>query len=460
MPVRASQDAEEIHSLKGTKGQKPLITKSSREEELKKAYLREFAFLKTQKDGLKKRLDELKNSLMQQKERNAEEVSRLQEKVLKLQRNIDLEQRLIQKLQEQLNMKEEDRDLLDVTRAQALDTLRRHGFYNPRGEDAILPQGVELFREIFDRGLIALGQFSDSHLYEGEFFLKNGEKVQGIIIDVGGIASYGLSERASGVLIPAGEGYMKLWNPNEGTLARNTALYLAGKAPRPETIGVYVYENREKELTPPKTKSIGDIIRAGGIIGYIIIALGLLAAFMMIIRLLRLTLASYRTSGVTRRVLPLVGAMKISEAINLLESRPGVISRVLGSVLKNISQPRETLEYIMAEKLLDESTRLDLFKNPINAIGIVSPLLGLLGTVSGIIKTFDVIVEFGTGSPRLMAGGISEALITTELGLMVAIPTYIFGSLLAGWAENIKSSIQETCLKVINIYKLESKEGS
>jgi biopolymer transport protein ExbB/TolQ len=74
-------------------------------------------------------------------------------------------------------------------------------------------------------------------------------------------------------------------------------------------------------------------------------------------------------------------------------------------------------------------------------------LLGLLGTVTGMISTFDIITEFGTGDPKLLSSGISIALITTEVGLEVAIPTLIFGNLLSGWAESIKDDMEKAALR-------------
>jgi hypothetical protein len=77
-------------------------------------------------------------------------------------------------------------------------------------------------------------------------------------------------------------------------------------------------------------------------------------------------------------------------------------------------------------------------------------LLGLLGTVTGMIATFDVLTVHGT-DPKAMSGGISEALVTTQLGLMVAIPTLLFGNLLSGWSDSIKSGMEKVALRITNI---------
>ena len=85
-------------------------------------------------------------------------------------------------------------------------------------------------------------------------------------------------------------------------------------------------------------------------------------------------------------------------------------------------------------------------------IASVAPLLGLLGTVTGMITTFDVITEFGTGDPKLLSGGISIALVTTELGLIVAIPALMLGSLLNAWARNIRRDIEHSALRATNAF--------
>jgi biopolymer transport protein ExbB len=101
---------------------------------------------------------------------------------------------------------------------------------------------------------------------------------------------------------------------------------------------------------------------------------------------------------------------------------------------------------------MHESTRLDRFSSAIMVIAAVSPLLGLLGTVTGMIATFDIITEFGTGDPKLLSGGISIALVTTELGLIVAIPMLLLGNMLSAWAEKIKDGMEHSALHLINEY--------
>ncbi len=100
--------------------------------------------------------------------------------------------------------------------------------------------------------------------------------------------------------------------------------------------------------------------------------------------------------------------------------------------------------------MIHEHKIIDRFGAMILVFAAVAPLLGLLGTVTGMISTFDIITEYGTGDPKLLSHGISEALITTELGLVVAIPTLLFGNILSGWGKNIKMTLDKVALRVIN----------
>lgn len=92
-------------------------------------------------------------------------------------------------------------------------------------------------------------------------------------------------------------------------------------------------------------------------------------------------------------------------------------------------------------------------------IASMTPLLGLLGTVTGMIETFDMITEFGTGDPKLLSEGISIALVTTELGLIVAIPTLLLGSLLSTWSKNIKNDMEHSALRITNAFLGGSNPG-
>jgi biopolymer transport protein ExbB len=125
------------------------------------------------------------------------------------------------------------------------------------------------------------------------------------------------------------------------------------------------------------------------------------------------------------------------------------LGRVLQVAAHNGTADVETLELKLAEAVLKETPRLTRAVLMLKIIGVVAPLLGLLGTVTGMIVTFQAITLFGTGDPKLMAGGISQALVTTVLGLMVAIPMVLLHTLVAGRSKKILHVLQEQSAGIV-----------
>jgi len=112
---------------------------------------------------------------------------------------------------------------------------------------------------------------------------------------------------------------------------------------------------------------------------------------------------------------------------------------------------REDMENVLQEAILSEIPGLERFLSTLGMLGAIAPLLGLLGTVTGMINTFHVITYYGTGDPRMMSAGISEALVTTMLGLTAAIPIMLFHSLLSRRVENIIAQMEEKAVTLVNI---------
>ncbi len=132
----------------------------------------------------------------------------------------------------------------------------------------------------------------------------------------------------------------------------------------------------------------------------------------------------------------------------------------LGRVLKvgeeNFSKDIDTLELKLAEAIMAERPSIERGIGAVRIISVVAPLAGLLGTVTGMIVTFQMITLYGTGDPKLMAGGISQALVTTVLGLLVAIPTTLLHSFTASSAKGIISVLEEQSTGIL----AERAEGS
>ena len=125
------------------------------------------------------------------------------------------------------------------------------------------------------------------------------------------------------------------------------------------------------------------------------------------------------------------------------------MGRVLAIFEENPNLDPETLELKLDEAILRESSKLERFLWLIKLVSVVSPLMGLLGTVTGMIRTFQAITLFGTGDPKMMAGGISQALMTTVLGLVVAIPMVLIHTLVSGQSRKIINILQSQSAGIV-----------
>jgi biopolymer transport protein ExbB len=170
-------------------------------------------------------------------------------------------------------------------------------------------------------------------------------------------------------------------------------------------------------------------IAQGGIVGYAIIGLGIVGLLIALVLLLSLLGANAKVS----RQLKSVSDPKPDNALG----------RVLMAYTENKGVDTETLELKLNEAVLKEVPKINRGLMIVKVIAVVAPLAGLLGTVTGMIKTFQVITLYGAGDPKLMAGGISQALVTTVLGLVVAIPMVLLHTVLAGRAKRLLGILQE-----------------
>jgi biopolymer transport protein ExbB len=177
-----------------------------------------------------------------------------------------------------------------------------------------------------------------------------------------------------------------------------------------------------------QSPSLTERIAQGKQVGYVIIALGIIGLAIAIWRLLSLSATSAKVSR---------------QAKNLEQAGNNPLGRVIKVALDNPDADVEALELKLGEAILKETPKLNSMLPFLKIISVVAPLLGLLGTVTGMIITFQAITLYGAGDPKLMAGGISTALVTTVLGLCVAIPTVFLHTLVQSRAKRVSQILQE-----------------
>jgi biopolymer transport protein ExbB len=180
--------------------------------------------------------------------------------------------------------------------------------------------------------------------------------------------------------------------------------------------------------------SLVERVQQGGLVGYTIIALGLFGVLVALERLISLGRAS---RGIKVQ-------LKSQTA-----DRGNALGRILAVYEDNRATDHETLALKLDEAILREAPLLERWQGSIKVLAAVAPLLGLLGTVVGMIRTFQAITLFGAGDPKLMAGGISQALVTTVLGLIVAIPLVLLHSLVASRSRTLVEILEEQSAGII-----------
>ena len=172
----------------------------------------------------------------------------------------------------------------------------------------------------------------------------------------------------------------------------------------------------------------------GGLVGYIISAVGAFAVLMALVKLLILSGTSAKVNA----------QLKAASA-----NTNNPLGRILKIAEDNPGLDGETLELKLEEAILKERPGIESTINLLKIISMVAPLLGLLGTVVGMIITFQAITIFGAGDPKAMAGGISGALVTTVLGLVVAIPTVLLHTVVNGRAKKVLHILEEQSAGII-----------
>ncbi|MEF1170923.1 MotA/TolQ/ExbB proton channel family protein [Vibrio sinaloensis] len=174
--------------------------------------------------------------------------------------------------------------------------------------------------------------------------------------------------------------------------------------------------------------TMADRLNAGGVVGKII--LGLLAIGLII--------------ALVRGVSLFIARQKIAKQLKSpTQPSDNPLGRILSVYQKDKHQSVEALELRLLEAVVDEQTHLEKGLSMLKLLAALAPMLGLLGTVTGMIETFQVITQFGNSDPKVMAGGISMALVTTVLGLVAAMPLLLAHNLLSSQSENIRHILEK-----------------
>lgn len=217
----------------------------------------------------------------------------------------------------------------------------------------------------------------------------------------------------------------------------------SGSVPLDPTLG------NALKIAEKKDSVVAHIMKGGPVMAPILL-FGLAALVIALVKWLELSRIRTVSPMELQRVLSCLhkgdgqGAKAISEGIS------GPVGDLLGVALEHAKEQKEFLEEVLYEKMLEARPRLERLLPIIALTAATAPLLGLLGTVTGMINTFNMITIFGAGDPRTLSGGISEALITTEFGLIVAIPSLLLHAFISRRVKSVLGSMEQTSVAFIN----------
>jgi len=202
-----------------------------------------------------------------------------------------------------------------------------------------------------------------------------------------------------------------------------------------------------------------DHVQRGGPVGYTILLLGAIALILSIIKLGDLghfrTIESTAVGGIVRSA----RANQIDEALGQIGKVAGPVREMLELGVRNLHANTVLLEELMLSVILRRRPAMERFLPFLAITAAAAPLLGLLGTVVGMIRTFALITVFGTGDPRTLSAGISEALVTTELGLMVAIPTLILHGIFSRMIKRRFGDMERVAFEFVKNVSLEESKA-
>lgn len=332
-------------------------------------------------------------------------------------------------------------DLLATTLDQAVTTLAKTGFSMPEtGDD------TASLAAIFKAGADRILDGSEWRIQDNATFLDSaGRESRGKLLNLGHVAAFADTANGGGLLARSATGALQVITPmdHDAIAEMMTEDEFSGMA----NVFLMDPEGSDEAFKPAPT--IMQTLDRGGIIVWPIVGLGLLALLVFMERLVTLVfMARWGTAGWLDQLTKRIATGDVAGALQMAKRRGGSVAAVARAALDGNCTTIETYEHVINEAILSQLPRLERGISMLNVVAATAPLLGLLGTVTGMIATFDIITTHGTGDPKLLSGGISEALITTEVGLIVAVPVLLMATYLTARSERISMDMERAAMAI------------
>ncbi len=321
------------------------------------------------------------------------------------------------------------------------------------GIDDISGMTVVLFDEMTRSGQVTLQQ--------GAYVGRDGESHNGDILTLGKFTALYRSPEEVGFLTysPDSKKLFALTHLPDRKMSKGIASYFSGKT---NMVPIDIASG-ESLVGIHGKRSILQEFKSGGKIMFPILLVGLVVLAFTAYKLFYLK----RVHGDTDTIMGAVNDLAakgdwpgVDAIVQKHQNHNWPVVNVIRAGIGARREDRETLESVLQEAILREIPRLERGVSVMAVLGAIAPLLGLLGTVTGMIKTFQVITLYGTGDPKLMSSGISEALVATKWGLCIAVPTMLIHTLLSRRVHGVVSDMEEKAVTMSNTIQKEQRRGS
>jgi len=339
-------------------------------------------------------------------------------------------------------------------RRKKLESLRRE-FKSGAQPRAILSKTVEYHKEFLTQGknIIALRQV---------IMPDDGDPLEMNILSFGNIFAYGLTDlgdpyivRQTGKLGADRYAIEKIGTEDYRVTLQEqfpkwfNSTTLAG----PVTMDVMQNANTGILISGKKVKTSTRLMqwfKAGGPIMVPLFMLLIWAFVLVFMKMIQYSKKDKSNNNLYGNVAEFLKKNDQKGAREYVSGKKGVVAKVVKACLDHVQWNRPAAEKAVREILIDEAPQLDKHLATLAVIAGAAPLCGLLGTVTGMINLFEVITNYGTGDPKILAGGISEALITTQAGLAVAIPILLIHNFLRNRSLHIQSEMERHAIRILN----------
>ena len=305
---------------------------------------------------------------------------------------------------------------------------------------------IRAMKDILLDEILGSGQV---RIQQGTIIDQTGKEVMADILVLGNFTAAYRIDKTVGFLLFSDESQQLFALSKEPSSAMQKAIgkYMNGES---DAVPIDISKgNAMRQLT--HRLSLLEQIPKGGPVVWPILALAVLAVLIILERTLFLA-RKYLNAAPFMATLKKQMALQDWEGCSQLLARHGKkpLARALSAGMDFRKKTRTDMENALQEAILREIPPLERFLSTLGMLAAIAPLMGLLGTVTGMINTFHTITFYGTSDPRMMSGGISEALVTTMLGLCVAIPIMLCHTLLSRWVETMIATMEEKAVAMVN----------